>query len=91
MDDALLVRGFERVGNLLRDRQGFINIRSAWGPTPTPRRTGAVPQPRAAALGFGLSTGNQRRQVVALDEFHHEKRTVPTLFQWRWGATPSAN
>src|SRR6185503_11465266 len=87
VDDALLVRGLQGVGDLFRDGKGVGETKStfayvAWGPpafarvfasfggpagalaeagTPTPRRTGAVPQPRAAALGFGLSMGNQRR------------------------------
>ena len=31
MDDALLVRGFERVGNLPRDRQRFVERNGAAG------------------------------------------------------------
>ena len=46
MDDALLVRGFERLGDLLRDRQRFVE----WN--------------RAARDAL--------RQVLALDEFHHQ-------------------
>ena len=55
MDDALLVRGFERIGDLLRDRQGFVE----WN--------------RAAR--------NALRQVLALDEFHHECRDVGCLLE----------
>ena len=46
MNDPLLVRGFERVGDLLRDRQRFVE------------------RDRAAR--------DTLRQVVALDQFHHE-------------------
>ena len=46
MDDPLLVRGFERLGDLLRDRQRFVE------------------RDRAARDAL--------RQIVALDEFHHE-------------------
>ena len=49
MNDALLVRGFQRVGDLLRDRQRVGRAGSA---------------PRAM----------RSRQVVALDQFHHERR-----------------
>ena len=55
MDDPLLVRGFERVGDLLRDRQRLIE------------------RNRAAR--------NALRQVVALDEFHHERWTPLRLFE----------
>ncbi len=47
MDDPLLVRGFERLGDLLRDGQRFIE------------------RDRAARDAL--------RQIVALDEFHHER------------------
>ena len=51
MDDALLVRGFKRFGDLFRDRQRFVD------------------RDRPAR--------NALRQIVALDEFHHERRTPP--------------
>ena len=47
MDDALLVRRFERLGDLLRDRQRFVE------------------RDRAAR--------DPLRQILALDEFHHER------------------
>ena len=53
MDDALLVRGFERVGDLLRDRQRFVE------------------RDRAARDAL--------RQILALDEFHHERGAAPDL------------
>ena len=55
MDDALLVRGFERLRNLLRDRQRLLD------------------RDRAAR--------NALRQIVALDEFHHERRDARALFE----------
>ena len=47
MDDPLLVRGFERLGDLLRDRQRLVE------------------RDRAARDAL--------RQILALDEFHHER------------------
>ena len=55
MDDALLVCGFECLGDLLRDWQRFIN------------------RDRAAR--------NALRQVLALDEFHHQRREVGCLLE----------
>ena len=47
VDDALLVRRFERLGDLLRDRQRLVERNRA--------------------------TRDALRQIVALDEFHHER------------------
>ena len=58
MDDALFVRGFERVGDLLRDGQGIGE------------------QPRSTALGFGVSTIDQGRQILALDQLHDQGREI---------------
>ena len=58
MDDALLVRGFERVGDLARDRQRVGE-----------RRVG----PRAML----------RRQILALDQLHHERRELAGLLRAR--------
>ena len=55
MDDALLVRGFERLGDLLRDLKRLVD------------------RDRAAR--------NALRQIVALDEFHHERRDARALFE----------
>ena len=55
MDDALLVRGFERLRNLLRDRQRLLD------------------RDRSARNALG--------QIVALDEFHHERRDARALFE----------
>ena len=55
MDDALLVRGFERVGDLLRDRQ----------------RVGE--RDRAAR--------DERGQILALDQLHHERGEVGCLLE----------
>jgi len=46
MDDPLLVRGFQRLGDLLRNGERLIEGNRA--------------------------AGDALRQVVALDEFHHE-------------------
>ena len=51
MNDPLLVRGFERVRDLLRDRQGFVD------------------RDRAAR--------DPLREVLALDELHHERAHTP--------------
>ena len=53
MDDPLLVRRFERLGDLLRDRQRLVE------------------RDRAARDAL--------RQVVALDQFHHERADVRGL------------
>ena len=69
MDDPLPVRRFERVCDLPRDRQRFINRK--------PMGVGRQ------ALGLGLcrvvyaAPRNERREVLALDEFHHS--------EGRWG------
>ena len=55
MHDALLVRGLERVGDLLGDRQRLVE----WN--------------RAAP--------NPLREILAVDEFHHERRDVPALLE----------
>ncbi len=55
MDDALLVRGFERLGDLRRDRQRLVDRdRPARDPL---------------------------RQVLPLDQFHHERREAVTRFE----------
>ena len=55
MNDALLVRGFERLGDLLGDRQRLVD--------------------RDRAVRDAL------RQIVALDEFHHEGVDAPGFFE----------
>ena len=55
MDDPLLVRGFERLGDLLRDGQCFVD--------------------RDRASRDAL------REILALDEFHHERRDAAALFE----------
>ena len=55
MDDALLVRRFERIGDLFRDRQRLVEGNRA--------------------------TANTLREIVALDEFHHERGHAPAFFQ----------
>ena len=60
MDDALLVRGFERLRNLLRDRQRLVD------------------RDRAARNALG--------QIVALDEFHHERGDAVRLSSSPWMA-----
>ena len=55
MDDASLVRGFEPLRNLLRDRKRVLD------------------RDRAARDALG--------QIVALDEFHHERRNARALFE----------
>ena len=55
MDDAALVRGFEGLGDLLRDRQRLVER----------------DRPARDAL----------RQIVAFDEFHHERRDARALFE----------
>ena len=55
MADPLLVRGLERLRNLLRDRQRLID--------------------RDGALCDAL------REIVALDQFHHEGGDAPALFE----------
>ena len=58
MDDALLVRGFERLGDLLRDRQRFVE------------RNRAARDPL--------------REVLALDEFHDERRDASGCSSSPW-------
>ena len=63
MDDAEFVRGVERVGDLLRDRQGFV---------------------QRQAIGAGrqaMGRGDPSRQVVALDQLHHEGGDALALFE----------
>ena len=55
MDDPLLVRRFERLGDLLRDGQRFVE------------------RDRAAR--------DPLRQIVALDQFHHEGGHAPAFFE----------
>ena len=55
MDDALLVRRFERLGNLLRDRKGLIER--------------------------DRTSSNALREIVSLDQFHHEGGHAPALFE----------
>ena len=55
MDDALLVRRFERLGDLLRDRQRLVD------------------RDRPAR--------NALRQVLALDEFHHQRTDTVGFFE----------
>ena len=72
MDDPLFVRGFERVGDLLRNRQCLVDrepclpCRSAGG-----AKEGALRPMPFDSLG----------QILALDEFHHERRDAPTFFE----------
>jgi hypothetical protein len=51
MNDARLVRGLQRVGDLLRDGQRLVE----WNRT----------------------TRDALRQVVAFDQFHHERHDAP--------------
>ncbi len=55
MNDPLLVGGFERVRDLLRDRERLVDR--------------------------NRSARDALRQVVALDEFHHERRDARALLQ----------
>ena len=55
VNDALFVRGFERLGDLLRDGQRLVERDRA---------------PRDAL-----------RQVLALDELHHQRGDAPTFFE----------
>ena len=55
MNDPLLMRGFERLGDLLRDRQRLVN------------------RDRPAR--------NALRQVLALDEFHHQRTDTVGFFE----------
>jgi hypothetical protein len=57
VDDPLLVRGFERLGNLLRYGQRLIERHSG-----LPRRSAR-----------GAKAGKTLRQVLALDQFHHQR------------------
>ena len=62
MDDALFVRGFERLRDLFRDGQRLVE-----GKTDGSGRT--------------RPTSDQLREVVALDQFHHEGGHAPAFFQ----------
>ena len=55
MDDALFVRRFQRLGNLLRDRQRLVE----WHRT----------------------ARDALRQIVALDELHHQRAQAAALFE----------
>ena len=55
MDDPLLVRGFERLGDLPRDQQRFVEGNRA--------------------------PGDPLRQVVALDQLHHQRTHAARLFE----------
>ena len=55
VNDPLLVRGFERLGDLLRDRQRFVD------------------RDRATRDALG--------QVLALDQFHHERGDAAAFFE----------
>ena len=55
MDDALLVRRFERLGNLLRDRERLIER--------------------------DRTSSDALREIVSLDQFHHEGGHAPALFE----------
>ena len=55
MNDAVFVRGFERLGNLLRDRQRFVE--------------------------GNRTLRNALRQVIALDQLHHERGNALALFE----------
>ena len=55
MDDALFMRRFQRLGNLLRDRQRLVD----WHRT----------------------ARDALRQIVALDELHHERAQAVALFE----------
>ena len=55
MDDAPLVRGFESLGDLARDRKRLIQR--------------------------NRTTGDALREVVTLDQFHHEGSQAPAFFE----------
>ena len=55
MNDPLLVRGLQRLGDLFRDRQRLIDR----------------DRPAHDALG----------EIIALDQFHHERRDAPAFFK----------
>ncbi|HZM95205.1 MAG TPA: hypothetical protein VFB92_17375 [Vicinamibacterales bacterium] len=55
MNDALLVRRFERLGNLLRDRERLIER--------------------------DRTSSHALREIVSLDQFHHEGSHAPALFE----------
>ena len=55
VNDALLVRRFERLGNLLRDRERLIER--------------------------DRTSSNALREIVSLDQFHHEGGHAPALFE----------
>ncbi len=55
VNDPVLVRRFERLGDLLRKGQGFVERN--W------------------------SARDPLRQVIALDEFHHERESAAALFE----------
>ena len=57
MDDALLVRRFQRLGDLFRNGQHFIERHSS-----LPRRSAR-----------GAEAGDALGEVLALNEFHHER------------------
>ena len=65
MNDPLLVRGFEGLGDLLRDRRYFVDRHSG-----LPRRSAR----RAKA-------GNALREIVALDQFHHQGQRATGAFK----------
>src|SRR5262245_32133820 len=66
MNDALLVRGFERFRDLLRDRERFID-----------RNRPAF----AKSLRRGKATSDALREILAVDELHHERGHASALFQ----------
>ena len=55
MDDALLVRRLQRLGDLLRDQQCFVE--------------------------WDRSTRDPLREILALDELHHEGLDAVAVFQ----------
>ncbi len=59
------MRGLERLGNLLRDGQGLVERHSG-----LPRRSAS-----------SAKAGDALRQVVALDEFHHERGDATAFFE----------
>ena len=59
VDDALFVRGLERLRDLLRDGQGVVE--------------------------WNRATRNALREIVALDEFHHESGHPTAVFEAVYG------
>ena len=92
VDDALLVSGFKRVGDLLRDGQGDVDREARFlhlAARPHPRGLSRLAPALRRAHG-ALSVSMGARRVVdgaadvfierdAVDQFHHEGRRVAAL------------